>query len=283
MYPRALPRTWAVLSRPGLVRAYPIKAVETAQRTDYTLTAKTTRLTLDATVGRDDLAQFGLRKTVVFVQSEVLPLAERPISRPVEGRRIELQGPAPDVRAGQTLILRGAEGSEVAVVEGVEGGDEEVVLRLSADLAGRYTRQALEINANVARATHGETVPHEVIGGGDGGQANQSLRLRRLPLTYVSAPTATGASSTLSVRVDTVEWEEVPSLFGLDPRREAFTVRLEDDGATRIIFGDGRMGARLPSGTENVVATYRSGLGPEGNVRAGSLTRCRLALWACGR
>ena len=49
-------------------------------------------------------------------------------------------------------------------------------------------------------------------------------------MTYVSAPTATGARSTLSVRVDTVEWEEVPSLFGLDPRREAYAVRLEDDG-----------------------------------------------------
>ena len=91
-------------------------------------------------------------------------------------------------------------------------------------------------------------------------------------MTYVSAPTATGARSTLSVRVDTVEWEEVPSLFGLDPRREAYTVRLEDDGSTRVIFGDGRMGARLPSGTENVSASYRSGIGPEGNVRAGSLT-----------
>ena len=96
----------------------------------------------------------------------------------MEGRRIELQGPAPDIRADQTLILRGVEGSEVAVVVGVEGGEGEAVLRLSADLSGRYARQTLEINANVARATHGETMPHEVIGGGDGGQANQSLDLR---------------------------------------------------------------------------------------------------------
>ena len=69
----------------------------------------------------------------------------------------------------------------MAVVEGVEGGEGETVLRLSADLSGRYARQTLEINANVARATHGETVPHEVLGSGDGGQANQSLRLRRPP------------------------------------------------------------------------------------------------------
>ncbi len=85
----------------------------------------------------------------------------------------------------------------MAVVDGIEGGDGEgeTVLRLSADLGGRYERQTLEINADVARAMHGETVQGEVLGSGDGSQANQSLRLRRPPLTYVSAPTATGARS----------------------------------------------------------------------------------------
>jgi predicted phage baseplate assembly protein len=39
-----------------------------------------------------------------------------------------------------------------------------------------------------------------------------------------------------------------------------------------LIFGDGRQGLRLPSGQENVVATYRVGTGLEGEVEAGSLT-----------
>jgi predicted phage baseplate assembly protein len=38
------------------------------------------------------------------------------------------------------------------------------------------------------------------------------------------------------------------------------------------VFGDGRHGARLPSGVENVKAAYRSGIGSPGNVRAGQLT-----------
>jgi predicted phage baseplate assembly protein len=37
------------------------------------------------------------------------------------------------------------------------------------------------------------------------------------------------------------------------------------------VFGDGREGSRLPTGTLNVTATYRSGLGRAGNVRAGQI------------
>jgi predicted phage baseplate assembly protein len=71
--------------------------------------------------------------------------------------------------------------------------------------------------------------------------------------------------------VDGVQWQQVPSLFGLGPRDQSYTVRIQDDGQTNVIFGDGTMGARLPSGTENVAATYRSGTGLDGNVRAGAL------------
>ena len=39
-----------------------------------------------------------------------------------------------------------------------------------------------------------------------------------------------------------------------------------------MIFGDGKSGARLPTGQENVKATYRAGIGSDGEVGAGSLT-----------
>ena len=39
-----------------------------------------------------------------------------------------------------------------------------------------------------------------------------------------------------------------------------------------VIFGDGEHGARLPSGVENVTATYRSGIGAAGMVGAGRIT-----------
>jgi predicted phage baseplate assembly protein len=39
-----------------------------------------------------------------------------------------------------------------------------------------------------------------------------------------------------------------------------------------VIFGDGQNGSRLPSGVDNVTATYRTGLGLAGEVQAGSLS-----------
>src|SRR5262249_12600336 len=116
-----------------------------------------------------------------------------------------------------------------------------------------------------------ETV-QEVLGSGDASQANQSFTLKRPPLTYVSAPTPSGAQSTLTVRVDNLLWEEVPSLYGLGPKDEDYIVRLADDGTTTLTFGDGVTGMRLSTGPNNVMAMYRTGSGLDGNVDAGSLT-----------
>jgi predicted phage baseplate assembly protein len=49
-------------------------------------------------------------------------------------------------------------------------------------------------------------------------------------------------------------------------------VRIDDDAKATVIVGDGQRGARLPTGQENVRATYRFGIGPEGNVGAGALS-----------
>ena len=46
----------------------------------------------------------------------------------------------------------------------------------------------------------------------------------------------------------------------------------DDNGSTRIVFGDGKKGARLATGEENITAVYRSGLGIDGNVPAASLS-----------
>jgi predicted phage baseplate assembly protein len=48
--------------------------------------------------------------------------------------------------------------------------------------------------------------------------------------------------------------------------------RLADDGTVTVTFGDGKSGTRLPSGEENVVATYRSGIGLAGQLGAATLT-----------
>jgi hypothetical protein len=161
--------------------------------------------------------------------------------------------------------------SEVAQIRKPPEDRLHPVLELQQPLKYSYDPSTVKIYANVVRASHGETV-EEVLGSGDGTAANQRFTLKKPPLTYLSAIHALGAKSTFQVRVNGVLWQEVPSLYPSGERDESYMLRIQDDGTTNVTFGDGVKGARLPSGLENVRATYRSGMGLEGNVRANSLS-----------
>lgn len=125
-------------------------------------------------------------------------------------------------------------------------------------------RHPIRIDANVATATRGETVLGEVLGSGDGARINQVFTLANAPLTYLG-PSASGtsevATTTLVVWVDGVRWDEVPHFVGAGPADRVYVVRHTDDGGTEVVFGDGVRGARLPTGSGNVVADYRFGAG----------------------
>jgi hypothetical protein len=162
--------------------------------------------------------------------------------------------------------------SEIGRIAEIVQAAGRAVLRLELALRFIYDRATLSLSANVAAATHGETVADEVLGSGDATVTNQSFVLKKKPLTFVSSPDdPSGEVGTLAVRVNDVLWREVRSLFGQDPRAQVYALQLSDDGETQVMFGDGIQGARLPTGTGNVRATYRSGLGPEGEVGPGSL------------
>ena len=122
-------------------------------------------------------------------------------------------------------------------------------------------------------ATHGETVPDEVLGDGDGTMPNQRFTLRKPGLTQL--PTTAGAggvTAAVEVRIDGVLWTQVPSLYPAGPHDRVFVVQTDDDGYATLTFGDGEHGSRLPSGQENVRARYRVGVGPSGDVAAHALT-----------
>ncbi len=116
---------------------------------------------------------------------------------------------------------------------------------------------------NPVTASRGETVANEILGSGDAVQANQSFSLKKSPLTYLPAPGVNdlGVASTLKVYVDGIQWAEVPSFFGAGSDDRIYILRQDDEGITTITFGDGVRGARLPSGTNNLTATYRYGAG----------------------
>ena len=123
------------------------------------------------------------------------------------------------LQPGQTLILTGERENLAGVTQNevltlktvaLHGGYTQ--LTLQKGLAHAYVRETVTINANVAPATHGETVK-EILGSGDASQLYQSFMLRQPPLTHVSSDaTPSGALSTLEVRENDIRWLGVPML-----------------------------------------------------------------------
>jgi hypothetical protein len=165
--------------------------------------------------------------------------------------------------------------SEIAFVgtlpDAVTPGPERTSLALSAALTHCYDRPTVRANANVAPASHGETV-NEILGSADARVPNATFVLKQLPVTYVSAATPSGRASTLTLRANDLAWQEVPSLYARGPTERVYETSIDDAGRTAVRFGDGIEGARPPSGDHNIRATYRKGLGLGGNVAAGRLT-----------
>lgn len=144
-------------------------------------------------------------------------------------------------------------------------------VRLTDKLAHVYGRDSMHLNANVAEASHGETV-EEILGGGAADVPDLQFALKQGPLTHVNADTPSGRASTLRVRVNDMQWTDAPTLYGRGAGERVHTVHLDEDGTSTVRFGDGVSGSRPPTGQNNVRATYRKGLGVGGNVRAATLT-----------
>ncbi|MHB1057977.1 MAG: putative baseplate assembly protein [Rhodanobacter sp.] len=280
------------------------QSVQVRPRTDYGISGKTTAITLvDPDTGhpawdmskQSDIAL--LRTTQVHAQSERLPLAEIPLASDVGASadgdsptRLALDGAVDGLKAGRWAIVEGQRSdvpgtdavtaAELVMLSAVEQGVDAslpgdtvhtTLVFANAGLAYRYRRDTVSIHANVVRATHGET-RREVLGSGNGAAALQAFVLKQPPLTYVSASTVDGVQSTLSVRVNDLQWHETRNLAFVGANDRNFVTATDDDGKTAVQFGDGAHGARLPTGIENVVATYRNGIGAPGNVRAGQVS-----------
>jgi predicted phage baseplate assembly protein len=87
------------------------------------------------------------------------------------------------------------------------------------------------------------------------------------------AATPSGAKSTLTLRVNEIEWHEADNLFVLGPLDRKHITQTDDAGITTAITGTGERGLRVPSGTANVKAVYRSGTGQAGNVDARQISQ----------
>ncbi len=280
--------TWVVFVGRGVANGEPLwhaarieGHVETT-RADYAIVGEATGLLLEPVPAKD----FDVRQTTAWLRSEPLALAERPIVAPYPSveedgglAELTLNGRVDGLHAGQPLVLRGTltaggDAARLALIQAVgedpaDPGRTRLVFQQPLP-EGLFVRSSLAVRANVVRATHGETVA-QVLGSGDASVAHQRFYLSHLPLTWVSAPVPGGRASTLEVRVDGVLWQEVETLAGEEGPTESYMVEIDDEGRTAVRFGDGRHGARLPTGNENVRAVYRSGVGLPGMVGADTL------------
>ncbi len=238
----------------------------------------TTRLTLNAKVSGNvrSVRVYELGQRLDFQTWEISPEKKIPKAR----KYLYLPLSAPVLEKGDTVMVDddtsgSAQVIELAGVATVQAGGSTVMRRLQLK---DKTKRALaagsaHVLANVAAASHGETIATEVVGDGDGATPLQSFELKKSPVTHVADATAKGgAASTLSIRVGGVEWKGRSGLYGAGAHDRVYTTSIDDDQKTTVQFGDGVTGARLPTGKANVVARYRQGLGKDGNVAAGQIT-----------
>lgn len=267
--------SWVVLTIPEYQEVYGVTVVADDSRANFALSAKTTKLTLQGENLRE-LFNERIRDTVVFGQSEELAWGERPIPTPVSGTEVLLNSKVDGLVAGQPISITGKDSNtgksiaEIAIINRVEQLGAYTKLVFISALANTFERQSAVFNANVARATHGDT-KEEVLGSGDGSMVFQKFGLKQKPLTFVSAASASGAETTLEVRVNDILWHEKPNFYQLPPTERAFVTRIADDGKVTVQFGDGVTGARVPTGSENVSANYRVGVGIKGMLAADQL------------
>jgi predicted phage baseplate assembly protein len=295
---RILPGSWIVLERRERRELYWVEDVAPDGDARFGVSGRLTRVRVDTT---ENLECFHRRETTVH--SEPRPLAAsatlargeanpdrlvEPLVDPVSGRTLLLAPTEPPLPVGRLVLVCGfAPGStprdpvlaaatppplaEVAVVTGCTVADATMTVTLDRDLPWAYDPQSLLVRANVTEASHGETVEEEVLGSGDATATFQRLAVRRGPLTFVQAPTPSGSRTTLEVRVDGIHWPELESLDAVGPDGRVVTARIGEDGTAAVTAGDGKHGARLPTGAENVRATYRVGVGADGALGAGQL------------
>ena len=277
-HPDIVPGSWVVVSQDtgGFYRElFEVTEVAELSLSAYAVAGRATRLSL-----RGEPHTFGTpRQVSVLAVADPLALTEGPDASAVDGPTVVVTGDAAEMAAGRTVVLAGhaaADGtphSQVLTLASVSAaGAGRTALTFTEALGTPLARDGAVAFGNVARASHGESVT-QLLGSGDARVPFAAYPLTQAPLTHVQAETPSGIQSTLEVRVDGVRWAELPSTFGAGPSARVFVTRTDPDGTLRVVFGDGVRGARPSTGSHNLRARYRKGIGAAGNVGAGSLSQ----------
>lgn len=140
-------------------------------------------------------------------------------------------------------------------------------------------KPTLTVYGNLVEAAQGKSEREAVLGNGDVRQVFQTFKLPKAPLTYLNSVGETPPEvPELQVYVNDRLWTRVPSLFAHGEREEIYIVREDVNGDSWVQFGDGKTGARVPSGLGNIVAKYRTGIGAYGALKADTIPQARKRL-----
>jgi predicted phage baseplate assembly protein len=173
-------------------------------------------------------------------------------------------------RSGQVFLRTPAAGLLQRATLGVKTDRPRTWLRARVERKGwdRVPR-LIALRNNTARASQGETIEGEVLGGSDA-TAEQTFRLASHPIL----------ADTLVLEVNEgegegfVAWEEVPDFGSSGPRSLHYVL---DRGAGVVRFGDGRRG-HIPSANPDRprssirARSYRHGGGMRGNAGPGKIS-----------
>ena len=218
------------------------------------------------------------RATVLvrFAWQDAGTVIEPPVSR-VVGNQLLLTGDAsPSFAVGDQhdVLIEGSDGNGIKVVASIATGNASGLGLATSIASSANLIPPVRVLFDLLSVSRGKTVPNEILGSGPATQAGQEFALKNSPLTYLQKVPATSGDqygSTLQVWVNRVQWQEVASFYKQLANAQIFVTREEENNQTHVMFGDGINGARLPTGTNNVVATYRYGSGAQ-SPAAGSLT-----------
>jgi predicted phage baseplate assembly protein len=297
-YPGIVPGSWVVIEHAGVPGgsgaggagaqiSYPlirqVAKTATVTLTRYGMSGTVTQLTLHRPwIDSDARWLSALRPLTVRAQSVELTLLPVELPDLLTGDTIDLDGLAVGLEAGHRILVTGTRadlpagvavpGGELAMISGVTqnaaggSGTAYTTLQLAAPLTYSYKLASVQVYGNVVPARQGATVT-ETLTGSAPGDPHPSFTLSQAPVLADPSPTAAGSASSLRLTVGGRLWKPVARLDASTPLNSYLT-GIDSQGRTTITLS-----GPLPTGTSSVVATYRTGQGSAGNVRAHQVTQ----------
>ena len=254
-YPKWTPGSWMVMSTPEYQEVYQIKATSEDARSQFTLSSKTTRLTLR---GENLYAIFNerLRDITAYGESVELPWAFRPLSGLLTGHVLDLTQLEPDLAEGRWIAVSGSVLAPITqnsvVLNRLQKHDDLAAIELARDgktalisfADGQSFTAALDVCSEVVRIRRADA-----INGHTQLQLESDLEYAYLPVTVRInanvAPASHGDSKQMQIQPEVLGSGDSSRIF------QRFTLR-----QSPLTY----VSASTPSGTQSTLEIHVDGV-----------------------